>query len=64
MRATAGKIVVVEVVNSATIETGIMPIERRHTFCFLLLQLSHALAVRCLLSGSTLGRVMMGGVDV
>ena len=29
------------------------------TFCFLRLQLSHALAVRCLLSGSTLARVML-----
>jgi hypothetical protein len=28
------------------------------TFCFLRLQDSHAWAVRCLLSGSTLGRVM------
>ena len=28
------------------------------TFCFRRLQLSHALAVRCLLSGSTLGRVI------
>ena len=56
--------VVAEVVNPTAIEMGIMPIERRQTFCFLRLQLSHALAVRCLLSGSTLGRVMVGGDDV
>ena len=42
------------------VEMAILPGRKRRTFCFLRLQLSHALAVRCLFSGSTLGRVMVG----
>lgn len=40
---------------------GDLPSRKRQTFCFLRLQLSHALAVRCLFSGSTLGRVIVWG---
>lgn len=40
---------------------GMLARWKRRTFCFLRLQLSQAVAVRCLFSGSTLGRVMMRG---
>ena len=56
-----GEVVVAVAINPLAIEVGTLSGRTRRTFCFLRLQLSHALAVRCLLSGSTFGRVMVGG---